>query len=390
MNILYVNPRSMSEPSGGGLESRKIYTLLLRLSQKQPGWVFKCISTDQVDEIHLASVKKTKIKDVLARLFGHSNYLWWSWHFSDLRHIMVSFNPDLLVLGSSRLGFIARDIKKISPSVRIIGQYQNVELDYVYSAHRVEKVSLQALVRQLEYALVKRDEGLFGRHIDAALFLTRRDQYRTQRIYQVQIEKSAIIPICLESKNGMLQKNSQGRQVLAFIGSLWYDSNVEGLRWFLAEVWPMLRQKNEHVHLIIGGSRPSLALEKELGQQPGVELYADFSNIEDILPASAIMISPILKGAGMKVKIAEALSLGLRIVGSTESFVGYEELLEDPASTGIVQVANHKEEYLRSLYEMLQETPMDVAVRAKSLQQQYYSLERASSQLSQLLLEVMA
>ena len=49
---------------------------------------------------------------------------------------------------------------------------------------------------------------------------------------------------------------------------------------------------------------------------------------EDMAPyfrGASLYLAPIFSGAGMKVKVAEALSYGLQVVGTRHAFIGYNE-----------------------------------------------------------------
>ena len=61
-------------------------------------------------------------------------------------------------------------------------------------------------------------------------------------------------------------------------------------------------------------------------------------------------VAPVFSGAGMKVKVAEALSYGLTVVGSHHALVGYEE------SAPFVIETNTAEEFLYGI-EKVQSNP---------------------------------
>lgn len=55
----------------------------------------------------------------------------------------------------------------------------------------------------------------------------------------------------------------------------------------------------------------------------------------------------------MKVKVAEALSMGLGIIGSDKSLFGYEEAISDKLNTNIIRRANKQEEYIFQIKEII-------------------------------------
>ena len=71
----------------------------------------------------------------------------------------------------------------------------------------------------------------------------------------------------------------------------------------------------------------------------------DFDKPEDFLPQNSLMVAPIPTGAGMKVKVAETLSMGLPIVGSDEALVGYDDAIHEDTLHAISR-ANSVAEYI--------------------------------------------
>ena len=75
------------------------------------------------------------------------------------------------------------------------------------------------------------------------------------------------------------------------------------------------------------------------------------------------MIAPIEKGAGMKVKVADSLSMGIMVVGSDEALVGYDEAINDDINNSIIR-ANTPDEYKEAIMSYLclsQDCLIDIA-----------------------------
>ncbi len=110
-------------------------------------------------------------------------------------------------------------------------------------------------------------------------------------------------------------------QTILFVGSLDYFPNVDGVEFFLHEVWPRLRARygdNIRFHVVGSRAAPSFTLEGE-----GVVFER---NLNDLLPAyrdASIAIAPIRSGGGTRIKILEAFALGRPVVSMT---VGAEGL----------------------------------------------------------------
>lgn len=91
------------------------------------------------------------------------------------------------------------------------------------------------------------------------------------------------------------------------------------------------------------------------------------------------MLAPIEKGAGMKVKVAETLSMGLMIAASDEALVGYEEAEKEDRLGGILRV-NSTEEYKKAINSYMHIADDQLTMIAKQnieLYKKYYSYDRS-------------
>ncbi len=101
---------------------------------------------------------------------------------------------------------------------------------------------------------------------------------------------------------------------LFYIGALDWEPNLEGMRWFLKQVWPKIRKKYPDLKLYIAGRNTP----KELYavRDPQVVVSGEVDSAADFIRPKGIMIVPILSGSGMRVKILEGMSHGKPIVAT--------------------------------------------------------------------------
>lgn len=128
-------------------------------------------------------------------------------------------------------------------------------------------------------------------------------------------------PVCsLPPKSGPLPFRSRDR-VLMFAGSLDSSFNERGLRQFVERCWPAVKDSGHT--LVVAGRRPSAGLAAFLSRQPGVRLVPDPPEMEPLLRNARMLLLPDMSGTGMKLRVAEALSLGVPVVGTRPGLSGY-------------------------------------------------------------------
>lgn len=124
-----------------------------------------------------------------------------------------------------------------------------------------------------------------------------------------------VLPIGLDAVCGQANYDSFRRPLsLHFIGSLDWLPNLEGLQWFLHDVWPGVHRRFPDLKFHIAG-RNMPASFHQLAMK-NVVVHGEVESSCDFVSEHSVSIVPLLSGGGMRAKILEAMSLG-RIVIST-------------------------------------------------------------------------
>jgi len=106
-----------------------------------------------------------------------------------------------------------------------------------------------------------------------------------------------------------------GRYALVFTGKMDFRPNVDGVLWFCDQVWPRIRKDVPEARFFIVGKQPHRRLER-LRHLPGVALTG---YVEDTLPyfaGAAVYVVPLRVGGGTRLKVLEAMAMGLPIVST--------------------------------------------------------------------------
>lgn len=102
---------------------------------------------------------------------------------------------------------------------------------------------------------------------------------------------------------------------LLFMGHLAYKPNIEGVKYLVREIMPALHKAVPGLRLCIAGTSPAeevLALE-----QPGyIEIEADPVDMSRVAERCCAAIVPLSLGGGTRIKILEAMALGLPVIST--------------------------------------------------------------------------
>lgn len=128
-----------------------------------------------------------------------------------------------------------------------------------------------------------------------------------------------------------------------FVGSV-SNFNVKGLLWFMDCVLPMIRVSRPDFSLAVVGSvgqsrelvnalrargagndvRRTPARRADHTVFPGVDLVGIVPSVQRYYEASNVVLAPLLGGAGMKIKVVEALAAGKAVVCTTHAAEGID------------------------------------------------------------------
>ncbi|MBP9759542.1 glycosyltransferase family 4 protein, partial [Candidatus Dojkabacteria bacterium] len=137
---------------------------------------------------------------------------------------------------------------------------------------------------------------------------------------------------------------------IVFTGLLSWSENVNGLRWFLDEVWKELTVKHPNTKLRVVGQMADEKLISELQSIHNVIYHGYVKNLKHVYSKSRLAIAPIFINAGIKVKILTYLSYGIPTVAFKQTTWGMKEI-------GGVVIAN-KQNYASKITELLSDSKL--------------------------------
>ena len=249
----------------------------------------------------------------------HGNGLAAKLVFGITRKFLFRLNEELatggythVFISQSLLGRTARWIKRHYPAIRIITFFHNIEVQYAEEYRKVQ--GLRSL--PFQYA-VKYWESKSVEYSDVLITLNTRDSALLHECYGK--EAALTLPTSLEDRydaQARIDHAEKGAIDYLFVGVAFF-ANIQGVQWFIDEVMP-------HVagDLYVVGSGMDRVDFRNLTPRIHIRGYVD--DLSSYYYRAKTVISPIWAGGGMKTKTAEALMYGKTIIGTTETFEGYE------------------------------------------------------------------
>jgi len=175
-----------------------------------------------------------------------------------------------------------------------------------------------------DWKLLKRYEGEVCRSFGGVLAVSAEDARALQEAAAAPFPLQ-VVPIAIDADAmSPVQRLPQASHIL-HIGTMFWPPNVDGMLWFLNEVFPRIQKVRPEVQCDVVGSRPPAEILAWRGK--GVNVTGYVVDPAPYLRQAGVMIVPLRAGGGMRVKILNALSQELPLVSTT---IGAEGIaLED-------------------------------------------------------------
>ena len=110
---------------------------------------------------------------------------------------------------------------------------------------------------------------------------------------------------------------------LVFTGSMDYRPNVEGVCWFVREVWGEVRRTLPAATFTIVGRNPTAAV-RALAETPGVVVTGAVPDVRPYLAAARVAVAPLRIARGIQNKVLEAMAAGRPVVGTRQALEGLD------------------------------------------------------------------
>lgn len=218
---------------------------------------------------------------------------------------------------------------------------KNINIKIIYYGH-----DLHFLRERREYELTGNKDKLINsnnfKEIEFAIMKKSDCVYYPSYVEEEAIKKidpsinvKAINAYLFDDIDLKKEYNFQNRKGIMFVGGFNHTPNVDGVKWFMEKVYPIIKEK-KNIPFIIAGSNPPQLIKDYANEEITVTGFISDEKLAEIYENSRIVVAPLRYGAGIKGKVVEAMSKGMPIVTTSigaEGLANTENILmveDDP------------------------------------------------------------
>lgn len=176
---------------------------------------------------------------------------------------------------------------------------------------------------------------------------------------------------------------SSSNKNILFFGAMDRKENYESCIWFIKNVFNRLNLIDSEFKFYIVGNKPNKKLLNYCNENIIITGFVE--SVKPYFEQSLCMVSPLLLGAGIKVKVLEAMSAGLVVLTNE---IGIEGI---PAKSGEHYIhCENPEEYLNEIIKLSNKKEYPILIGAKGREQlnKNFSLESSYSKLREKILNL--
>ena len=225
-----------------------------------------------------------------------------------IREVVARVKPQLAFVNHLHLATYTPDLR---PATVVLRQH-NVESSWLarYAASRLDPLTrayatVQARrMRRAEGELCEAADLVLAIHDDEAALLGELAPHA----------KLATIPVAVDETRFFAHAAVSPPRVL-ITGAFGWPPNTEGAERFLAEGWPRVHERHGQAMLRLVGKDLGAGLAAH-ARAAGAEPVGYVQAIEPEFAAASVLVVPLWVGAGMRVKIVEAMMAGVPVVAT--------------------------------------------------------------------------
>lgn len=244
---------------------------------------------------------------------------------------------DVIDLQWSECIRLAALMRRLNPRARLVGTYHDVQSQrFEREASASASVNAGADWRRAADAARRHEERMVG-VLDEVLVFSDKDSTLLRDPPNLRIVRPPLAGIATSR-----HAPPAGDPSVLFVSHLARPENELGVRWFLANGWPLVRRQVPHAKWRLAGAGASESLRRAVAEAEGVELTGYVPSLESEYAGASVIVIPLQQGAGLKFKTVEALLAGVPVVTTT---VGAEGVAPDDHFVAVtddpIELASH-------------------------------------------------
>jgi glycosyltransferase involved in cell wall biosynthesis len=230
---------------------------------------------------------------------------------TNLKILLAENDFDYIILDQIYTGLYLDDIRE-STTTPVVLRAHNIEHEIwartAKSSSGLKRLYLTILanrIRRYEFSLINR--------YDALVPITKRDADHFMKFGNTK--PCHVLPTGMDLQEMPETSHSKAISV-AHLGALDWLPNQDGVRWFISQVWPIVRSALPGIEFHLAGRNAPERFAAQISA-PGVVFHGEVEDAATFIKDHQIFIVPLFSGSGLRIKLLDYMSAGRATVTTT-------------------------------------------------------------------------
>lgn len=192
----------------------------------------------------------------------------------------------------------------------------NVEWKIVERIGACSGISPKRAYAALEWRKLRRWELAACERFDKVLTVTETDR-RTFERANPKLDSVTCIPIGVDfDEFPKVELDPNARDIVS-IGTMSWPPNIDAVTYFAEKILPLIKQQTPESEFVVVGSNPPASVRRLSEKDESVRVMGFVEDVSTIARNAAAFVVPLRSGSGLRVKILNAMAMGLPVVSTS-------------------------------------------------------------------------
>lgn len=228
--------------------------------------------------------------------------------------------PDIVIVEHLAMTRFLPYIKRATNAKLVLVDH-NVESLWHAQSARQFGFTLKGIIHRSQSGSVRKTERAMLGAFDMTIAISDTDRETLQQM--VPSARVRFVPIGVDMGRFIPQHDAEENDLIVFVGGLNVGTNVDGLKFLVHEILPLVRQKHSGARVEIVGRAPTSSI-LALNNPPITKIIADVPDVRPYMARAAVCVVPIRPKSGVRLKILEGFAMAKAMVSTSLAAEGLD------------------------------------------------------------------